>query len=845
MKTKKLTDNWLLRDEMLFCGPDQAGFVERKAEGWMEVPSLPCDVHMALLAHGRIEEPLEGLGTEACEWVERRSWWFRKTFVMEEADLAHSGAELFIEILDIHADIFLNGVFLGHHPSAFYPFRKDVLPYLKEGENTLLVRLTCGLDEVDPKELEPIRDFISCEWRRRRPDRGEEKRVMLRKPQYEFGWDMTPRLATCAIAGDVRIDLLDAVVVRDVRFETLDLTEEGAKILAEATVECRENDGPDCAVTFSLAKDGKVVHTETKENILQIGDNYIDFSFTLADPDLWWPNGYGDQPLYTASVAAVSERGVRDEKSITTGIRTVKLDTSKTESGERQYAFVINGKKIYCKGMVLIHTDCIYARTPDALYEKLLTAAKDARFNMIRLWSGGFCFARDLVYEFCDKNGILIQQNFGFECSTYPDHLEWFCDLVRSEAVYQMRRLRSHPSIALWCAAGECIDFGKGYLGRNIYDHTHPAIHPGGTVLWGKVLPEAHRANIASVPYQCGTPFGGDSHIYPFLNIDPAYQQTRISFEVIDTLDAKFLVEGGIMGPPSKDVLVRCLGGAEDTPYDSKVFVHHRNTFERDAVRDGIYRHYTGEKELTIDEYCRLGGLFQSSLFEYEADHFRSIEKCSGCVMWCFSDGFGEVGFSAMDHYGDPKPAYYALKRAFSATRLIVKRCEGKAVIYGSNDTEKARTVRVTAGYVTFGGAYGPAETFEAEIPAFTKLMELGSISTEGLDLTAGTVYAKSEDADIWTAVMHTGDFRTLRMPKKAALAVSDAVRENGTLSFTVTADVYAHGVSFGLPASYVHSDLFFDLLPGERRRITVWGAEALTAADLVPDSVYVSEDNG
>ncbi len=836
MKIRKLMESWQLRDEMLSCGPDQAAFVEQKTDGWMEVPSLPCDVHMALMAYGRIEEPLEGLNTENCEWVERRSWWFKKTFAMEASDLAHSGAELFIEILDIHADIFLNGAFLGHHPSAFYPFRKDVLPYLKEGENTLLIRLTCGLETVDMKELEPIRDFISCEWRRRRPGRGEEKRVMLRKPQYEYGWDMAPRLATCAVAGDVRIDLVDEVVVRDVRFETLALTEEGAKILAEATVDCRENDGPDCAVTYTLSIGGEIVHTETKDVLLQAGNNYLDFSFTLADPKLWWPNGYGEHPLYTASVTAVNERGARDEKTITTGIRTVKLDTSKTEDGERQYAFLINGKKIYCKGMVLIHTDCIYARAKNELYEKLLTAAKDAHFNMIRLWSGGFCYARDFVYEFCDRNGIMIRQNFGFECSTYPDHLMWFRELVSKEALYQTRRLRSHPSIVLWCANGECLGFQDHYLGRNMYDETHPAIHPGGRELWGKVLPEAHRANVMSVPYQCSTPFGGDSHLYPFLIIDPAYQQTRISFEVIDTLDAKFLVEGGIMGPPSKKALVRYLGGAEDTEYGSRMFLHHRNTFEKDAVRDGIYRHYTGERELSLGEYCRYGGLFQSSLLEYEADHFRAIEKCSGCVMWCFSDGFGEVGFSAMDHYGNPKPGYYALRRAFSASRLIVKRRGDRAAVFCSNDTEKPRTVRVRAGYVTYGGEYGPAVTFKAEIPAFTKLAELGSIPLCGLDLRAGTVYAKAEEADIQTAVMHTGDFRTLRIPKKASLAISDVVKEGGKLSFTVTADVYAHGVSFGLDEEYLHSDLFFDLLPGESRRITVSDAEALTAPDLKPD---------
>ena len=839
MKSLKLLKNWKLREEALLCGPESAHLVEKKTDNWMEVSTLPCDVHMALMDAGRMEDPLVGMNTENSVWVERCSWWFKKTFTLTAEDLKHSGAELFIEVLDIHADIFLNGSFLGHHPSAFYPFKKDVIPWLVEGENTLLIRLTTGLEQVDPQELEPIRDFSSCEWRSRRPGRGDERRVLLRKPQHSFGWDQAPRLATCAIAGDVRIDFLDEVVVRDIRFETMALTDTGAQVLAEAEIECRESRAPGIVATFSVEKDGVVVHTERKEYLSQIGSNYVDFSFTLPNPQLWWPNGYGDQPLYKVRVTAVNDKDVQDEKTITTGIRTVKLDQSKKNDGDNQYAFLINGKQIYCKGMVMIHTDCIYARATKELYEKILTAAKEGGFNMLRFWSGGFCYEKDYVYDLCNKYGILIRQNFAFECAAYPDHVESFCQIVEKEAAYQLRRLRNHPAIALWCANGESIGFQNGFLGKYLYDHTHPAIHPGGTDLWGQVLPQTHHIHVASVPYQCGTPYGGDSHIYPFLDIRPEYQQTRISFEVIDTLDAKFLVEGGVMGPPSKKALIQYCGGEENIVWDGPIFEHHRNTFERNAVRDGIYRHYTGEKELSLDEYCLYGGLFQAGLVGYEADHFRTLEKCNGCVMWCFTDGFGEVGFSVLDHYGNPKPAYYALRRAFSASRLVVKRSDGNAVVYCSNDTSQDRRVHVTCGYVTFGGEYAEPITFEALLPAYTKLFEVGSFPIDGYDLARGVVYARSDEEDIATATMHCADFRTLLLPKKAKLSISDVVKDGSELSFTVKSDVFAHGVHFGLDEEYLHSDQFFDLLPGESRRIVVSNAATLSADNLKPECVF------
>lgn len=854
MRSINLLENWHLRDEELSCGPEMAPIIQRKQQDWMEVSSLPCDVHMALVDAGRMEDPSVGNNTFSCEWVERRSWWFKKTFTLEASDLKNFGAELFIEILDIHADLYLNDCHLGHHASAFYPFKKDVSPWLQEGENTLLIRLSTGLEHVDAEELEPIRDFVACEWRRRRKGRGEERRACLRKPQHVFGWDQSPRLATCAIDGDVRLDILDEVVVRDVRFETLELTNAGARILAEAEVESRERIfARECCAEFIVEKDGEVVHRAEKCYLSQTGSNYLDFSFVLPNPELWWPNGYGAQPIYTVRVKASNHNGAKDEKAITTAIRTVRLDETPLNELERKCCFVVNGKPIYCKGMDLIHTDILYARATRDLEEKILQAAVDGHFTMLRFWDGSFCYRKDYVYDFCDRHGILIHQDFAFSCSAYPDHVPEFRELVREEALYQLRRLRNHPSIALWCGCGETLGLLHSFLNQNYFFRENPAIRPGGTDIMGKILPQLHHQMVASVGYQCCTPFGGffmqqtpkrgDCHTYPFLNLDPSYQQTRISFEVIDTMDAKFMSEGGIMGPPSKEALLRYCGGEENTAWDSPIFEHHRNTFERWAVRDGIYRHYTGEKELTLEEYCLYGGLFQSSLLGYEADHLRSVEHCDGCVLWCLTDGFGEVGFSILDRYGNPKPAYYAIRRAYSPSRLIIKRNGDEAVVYCSNDTDHDRTVHLTCGYTSFDGIYAEPVNVTAELPAFTKRAEVLRFPIGEYDLNCGVVYARAEEPDIQTATMHTADYRTLQILKKAVLALEDVQRDGNVLSFNVKSDGFAHGVHFGVAEDYKFSDLYFDLIPGESRRITISNAAALSISDLKPDCVYVSAD--
>lgn len=849
MKTISLLNNWRLREEPLYCTSDMAYQVSAKTEGWMTVPSLPCDVHMALKDAGRIEEPLVGLNTFDCKWVEERSWWFEKTFTLAESDISKHGVELFIETLDIHADIFLNGTHIAHHPSAMYAFCKNVRPWLKAGENKLLIRLTTGAERLVDEDAAPVRDFVACEYRSRREGRGNDKRVLLRKPQYVFGWDQSPHLATCAIAGDVRLDVLDEIAVRDIRFETLDITEDGAKLLIEAEVESRERIfAREMDVEFELLFDGKVVHTAKKSFLANAGLNYCDFSFTLKDPELWWPNGYGKQPLYTARVRAVNNFGAKDEGSITTGIRTIRREQLPIKPTERSYYFIVNGKRIFCKGMDMIHADIIYARTTREIEYKLITAARDANFTILRFWDG-YKYQSDYVHELCDRYGLLTFENFCFACGAYPDHLDDFCRQVEAEVTYQLRRLRNHPCIAMWIGNGECTGLLSSYLGKYYFDERDPEIHPGGTYLYNELIPKLHHAHVGTVDYQCSTPWGGFDiqqtsdrgtlHYYPFLNIAPENQQHRISVDSYSSLVTKFIAESGVMGPPSAEVLAGYLGGT-DKYDDFKTFEHHRNTFERFAIRDAIYKHYTGEKELSLEEYCLYGGLFQGMLLSYAADIIRTNDGCGGCILWCLNDGYGEVGFSLMDHNGDRKPVYYYLKRAYAPTRLIVKRDGDEAVIYAANDSETELQLDLTCGYVGFDGVYGDSKRVSATLPAFTKTAVVGKMKVSQMDLVRGAFYVRADNEDILPVILRSDDFRQLQLSGPAHLTISEVTVNEDELSFTVTTDVFAHAVHFGLGASARFSDQYFDLLPGESRRVTLADPNGLTEKDIIPQSIYL-----
>jgi beta-mannosidase len=180
----ELGRDWRLRQEELYVDRDQYATVAGRDAGWLDVPTLPCDVHVPLIAAGVIGDPVVADNCFKSEWIEQKSWWFKKVFQAGAELRKAQNAELVIEGLDAHADLFLNGVYLGHHRSAMYPFRQDVKELLQDGDNLLVVRVTSGLEYYNELGLSKMRQFISAEHKRGRGPRGDERRVFVRKPQY-------------------------------------------------------------------------------------------------------------------------------------------------------------------------------------------------------------------------------------------------------------------------------------------------------------------------------------------------------------------------------------------------------------------------------------------------------------------------------------------------------------------------------------------------------------------------------------------------------------------------------------------------------------------------------------
>jgi len=827
MKRVSLNTGWSLKEAPLNYGKEMAGFISIQKDGWYNELKLPCDVHMPLIDAGVIKDPVLADYCFDSEWIENRSWWFRKIIKSSELDLDCDIAELVLESLDVNADIFFNGAYLGHHASAHYPFRKDVKEFIIEGDNELLIRLTSGLETVSDADLAEIDHAVCTELANGCPERGDKRRAFVRKPTYVYGWDWTPRIGTCAIAKNAYIDCLKAAAIRNVSVRTIEASS-NAKLSLTAEIELLDIiRTADADVNVKVSKDGKTYADVTKEDVLlRSGTNYVEFDLTIADAELWWPNGMGDQPLYTFEVSVKCRGNVHSWPAFKYGIRTITLDTTRTDAENRRFVIVINGKEMFCKGGDWIPADAIYARVTPEKYDALILEARNANFNMLRIWGGGI-YERDEFFDACDKYGILLWHDMMFGCSTYPDHIESFRDLVGKELDYQTKRLGSRTCIALFCGNNEnhWIFTSDGFPQVNIKHEKQYGLYISNVM-----MPEYVRKNCPWVPYWNSSPYGGeepnadnigDVHHWRACMMNPE-MELRIEPKEYDKVNARFVTEYGYPGPCPIESIKEYFDGKE-IDRNSKVWSLHNNTFEKFTVNAGIKKHYT-DRELNLDEYLLYAGMTQSLMLGYSLESIRFKQFCAGGLFWMYNDCWGEVGWTIVDYYLRRKISFYGVKRAFEPVKLILRENnDGQMVIMGCNDTDKDISFKLRTGWVAFDGSNDDSETLDVTIPAYSRSV-LHVLDASRHDKLTGVYYAKPECGCINPAILRAVDTRNLKLcPPKVSIVSS---RDEGSdLLVEIKADTYCHGVYLDTGVEWKLSDNYFDLLPGETRTVRVYGA--------------------
>jgi len=806
---------------LAWCDPghgEKKGWPQAGVSGPDAVPArVPGDVHMDLVEAGIIDEPLYGLNAPDCAWMERKDWWYSRTFDLA-ADQIGDRVELTFHGLDTTADIWLNGRPAGHSNNMHVPHTFDVTRAVQPGCNLLVVRVDAGLRAVEGKDLTRYQMDSSGE---------PSPRPWVRKAQFTFKWDWAPRLLTCGIWRPVDLHSYRSAALRDVCLRSRLQPDGSARVEVIAEV---ENFGPEpLNVQVKLDLSRGATHGTVLNDTVSAGVHVLSGTVTVDHPDLWWPAPLGQPALYEVSAALLAGGKEADRRRFPYGIREVSL--LREPLGEEGTSFVIavNGQKVFCKGANWVPADSIIARVSPAKYRALVSAAAEAHLNMFRVWGGGV-FEDDIFYSLCDEHGILIWQDFLYACSYYPDDDPDFVAEARREAEKAVRRLRNHPCLALWC-------------GNNENQWLHGAYASGGRgpqrclgdKLYDEVLPEVCARLDPTRPYWPSSPYGGedpnselegDRHSWS-VSIGAPTLEERIDYRRYADDRGKFVSEFGILAPPPMDSLRRYLPPRE-LRRTSRSWAFHNNEFEKGTNQEALKHYWRPAEELSLPDYIRYSQAIQAEALKFALEHWRRRKfRTAGSLFWMYADCWGEVGWTVLDYYLNRKPSYYAVRRAFAPVLVSLQETAEGVAAWLVNDTREAVAGELTCGWLNVRTGQMSEQVQPAQAPV-NAAIEVCRLPLPSGEREAWAAYARfTRDGQILSANRHflAGfRFNRLNLPlvrvKRRALPKESAVE--------VRADGFAWQVHLDAPRGVWVEDNDFDLLPGQRVRVRVCGPAEL-----------------
>jgi beta-mannosidase len=476
-----------------------------------------------------------------------------------------------------------------------------------------------------------------------------------------------------------------------------------AALLVSAGIDGR----PGTPRTLSIRIEG---HGTSMEKRVAVSGRAAHASVTFDRARLWWPNGYGDQPMYTAVLTLYEGSREVDEIRVPFAVRTVRL-VQRPDSGGRSFILEVNRTRLFCKGADWIPSDSFLPRVTRSRYEKLLTLARDASMNMIRVWGGGI-YEDDAFYELCDRLGLMVWQDFMYACGEYPDHPAFLREAGR-EAEQVVRRLRNHPSIVLWCGNNEC---------EWIFCKKNPAKGPDemrGAPIFRDVLPRVVRRLDGTRPYWRSTPFGTG---FPNDESNGNHHQWEVwsewkDFRAYEANTARFVSEFGFQGPANRATLERALGPGDRDP-QSPVMEHHNKQVEGpERLFRFIAAHYTLPHSFA--GFIHAGQVLQGEALKCAVEHWRRRKfRTAGALFWQLNDCWPVTSWSVIDGDLRPKAAYFYAKRFFAPVLVSVAKRGDVLEVWGTNDTLSEVKGALSVELCKVGGGTIWRRVLKARIPA-------------------------------------------------------------------------------------------------------------------------------
>lgn len=825
--------------------------------------TVPGDVHLDLLANKKIPDPFYRDNEAKLQWIENASWEYQLRFNVTPELLARSNVDLVFDGLDAAAQVFVNDAPVLDADNMFRIWRVPVRAHLHVGQNLLRI--------VFPSPIQAAERVAAGD-----PFRLQSKtadKTYIRKAAYEYGWDWGPRFVTSGIWRPVHLEAWNKVRIADFAIRQRDVSHDVAHLSAAFDIEASVDGAANVAVHYIA--DGKPVALTSTVQVHK-GHNFLEIPIEIQHPRLWYPAGYGEQFLYSFAAQLSTENQIAAERTIETGLRSIELRRQLDQWG-RSFEFIVNGIPVFAKGADVIPFDSFPSRVTTADYRRILQSARDANMNMIRVWGGGY-YGSDDFYTICDELGIMVWQDFMFGNDWQPGTYTFKLN-IEAEAEDQVRRLRNHPSIVLWCGNNEQennflqdslhvtqlarLQMWTDYL--TVFSGMIPTLvarYDPGAAYWPS-SPSGNYAETKDKNYwilENGDDVGGnqqfgDTHDYSVgtsIEVMP-----RVPFSSEEDRHYRFVSEYGFQSLPDLQTIDAFTLPQDRTSTSTPVMASHEKGADGyETIHDYLLQYYGEPKNFASLVYG--SQVVQAEFIKLVAEHLRRDRpRTMGSLYWQLNDCWPVVSSSSIDYYGRWKALQYYARRFYSPLLVSSQIKDGTLAVSVVSDKTAPIQATLRVRMLKFDGTVLHTQTQTITIPPLSSKVYI-SIPTQpyatapanpaetfaAMDLTAGGKQVSSN-------FMYLVPTSEVHLP--AARIESHLTQANGRYQLRLSSSVLARSVyiSFGDTDAKV-SDNYFDLLPGETMTIAVDSKASLSQLEnsmkiislvdaFVPNTVWKS----
>ena len=787
-----------------------------------EVPGV---VQTDLLAARLIPDPFYGDNESRLQWIGLSDWEYRTTFQVDAAVLQHENVDLVFEGLDTYAEVFLNEQPVLTADNMFRSWRIPAKTLLKPGANTLRIVFHSPVTSMIPKvkALPYILPSVST------ANEGNEENVATapytRKAPYQYGWDWGPRYLTIGVWKPVYLQAWDTARIESFHIRQLKIVREEAELSAEVEINASRSGAATIAIAHDTAG-GTLVNTATQSVQLDKGLNQVSIPLRITAPKLWYPAGYGAQDRYRFSVMIKLGKAVVAQREVKTGLRSVELRRLPDQWG-KSFTFVVNGIPIFAKGANVIPFDSFPSRVTPERYRQILTAARDANMNMVREWGGGI-YESDIFYDICDELGLMVWQEFIFGGDMVPGDLA-FQENVREEARQQVKRLRDHPSIVLWCGNNEVEAGWLAWADRlsfkeSITPPQRERVWQDYVVLFHDILKNVVEQYGGPTPYWPSSPSAnfeeppnsqdnGDMHYWDVWHgLKP--------IENYNLQNPRFMSEFGFQSFPEMQTILS-FAAPGDLAIDSVAMQsHQKNHGGNERILTYMLREYPEPRD--FPSFVYLSQVQQAEAIKVGAEHLRrNRPRTMGALFWQLNDCWPVASWSSIDYFGRWKALQYYARRFYTDLLISPYQHDGNVDVYVVSDRMETAAGQIRMRLLNFDGKVLVEKTQDVQIPAQSSAVYLnvnerdilGSADPEGsflvFDLSVGGQRVSRNE-------VFFDHMRNLQLPLKPGIQ-SSLTKSGDAYTLTLQSPVLARNVyvSFG-NLEVTPSDNYFDLLPGE-----------------------------